>query len=112
MDFNEALQEMVCKLIDMAPRVSRTTEYKSDFAADEVDLREVIHPKKDYATLDPDFRVVPYYQVFQERLGFIPNLSIVDLLFNMGPESLIVLKESIKGDEETRGRGDEGTRFF
>ena len=36
----------------------------------------------------------PYYQVFDAQNGFIPNLSIVDLLFNMGPESLIVLRES------------------
>jgi len=97
MDFNEALQEMVCGLIDMAPEVSRTGEYKSEFSADELDLREVIHPKKDYGTVDPAFKVIPYYQVFQERLGFIPNLSIVDLLFNMGPESLVVLRGSIEG---------------
>ena len=41
---------------------------------------------------DPQFTPQPYYQVFQERLGFLPNLSIVDLLFNMGPESVLVLK--------------------
>lgn len=33
----------------------------------------------------------PYYQVFASRHGFIPNLSIVDLLFNMGPESVYYL---------------------
>ena len=36
----------------------------------------------------------PYYQVFALRNGFIPNLSIVDLLFNMGPEGLIVLRDA------------------
>ena len=41
------------------------------------------------------FQPVPYYQVFQEKFGFLPNLSIVDLLFNMGPESLLVLRRSI-----------------
>ncbi|MDD6100902.1 MAG: WbqC family protein, partial [bacterium] len=40
---------------------------------------------------DPDFTPRPYYQVFQEKFGFQPNLSIVDLLFNMGPESLLYL---------------------
>ena len=96
MDFNEAMQAMVCGLIDMEPNISRTTEYKTAFSADELDLREVIHPKKDYTVLDTDFQAIPYYQVFQERLGFISNLSIVDLLFNMGPESLVILQKSIE----------------
>ena len=45
---------------------------------------------------DASFSAVPYYQVFQERLGFLPNLSIIDLLFNMGPEAILVLQKSIK----------------
>ncbi|MBO7417361.1 MAG: WbqC family protein [Bacteroidaceae bacterium] len=92
-DYNEALQEMVFGLIGIEPQVSRTSEYET--TVNGLDLREVIHPKRDFASLDPQFKVVPYYQVFQEKLGFIPNLSIVDLLFNMGPESLIVLRKSI-----------------
>ena len=95
LDFNLQLQETVCSLIDMQPEISLTTDYKSDFTVNELDLREVIHPKKDFATSDTAFTPMPYYQVFQEKLGFIPNLSIVDLLFNMGPESLIVLRQSI-----------------
>ena len=72
----------------------RTTSFQSSFAPNEDDFRERIHPKKNYKEEDPDFIVRPYYQVFQERLGFLPNLSIVDLLFNMGPESLLVLQKS------------------
>ena len=34
----------------------------------------------------------PYYQLFSDRHGFMADLSIVDLLFNMGPESLLYLK--------------------
>ena len=33
----------------------------------------------------------PYYQVFAHKHGFIPNLSIIDLLFNMGPEAILSL---------------------
>jgi hypothetical protein len=43
---------------------------------------------------DQEFHAAEYYQVFKEKHGFIPNLSIVDLLFNMGPESILVLNES------------------
>ncbi len=96
-DFNEALQEMVCGLIGLEVKMLRTEEYLPEVEG--LDLREVIHPKRDYACLDSSFQVVPYYQVFQERLGFLPNLSVVDLLFNLGPESLILLKRSMKNEE-------------
>ena len=90
-DFNEALCQLVCSLLDISPRISRTTDYAAA-PTDADDFRERIHPKKDFRMEDPDFVARPYYQVFQDRLGFLPNLSIVDLLFNMGPESLLVLQ--------------------
>ena len=86
-DFNEELCRMVCELIDIHPTMERTSEYKMEFAPGEFDFREVIHPKKNFREVDPQ----PYYQVFESELGFLPNLSIIDLLFNMGPESLLVL---------------------
>lgn len=95
-DFNEELCRLVCSLIDMQPTVERTTEYRPLPSQDEDDFRERIHPKKDFRLEDPAFFPQPYYQVFQERHGFLPNLSIIDLLFNMGPESLLVLQQSIR----------------
>lgn len=95
-DFNEELCRLVCSLIDLQPTVERTTEYRPLPSQDEDDFRERIHPKKDFRLEDPAFFPQPYYQVFQERHGFLPNLSIIDLLFNMGPESLLVLQQSIR----------------
>ena len=94
MDYNEALLQLVCNLIDLAPQLSRTTTYQPNPSVGVDDFRELIHPKRFVSEADPAFRPVSYYQVFQERLGFLPNLSIVDLLFNMGPESLLVLQQS------------------
>ena len=45
-----------------------------------------------YPLIDQDKRIDrPYYQMFASRHGFIEDLSIVDLLFNMGPESVYYL---------------------
>ncbi len=98
-DLNEALQSHICEQIGISPRLSFSTDYievPTDTPASEIrDLRNTLHPKKDIATEVPDFIVCPYYQVFSNKQPFMPNLSIVDLLFNMGPESILVLQKSI-----------------
>lgn len=94
-DFNEELLRLLCGLIDIQPNIQRSFGYQTELFADEADYREIIHPKKDATLLDTGFSIVPYYQVFENRHGFLPNLSVIDLLFNMGPESLLVLSRSI-----------------
>lgn len=110
LDFNEAIRQKMCELLDIQPNVSLTTSYIpirqelpraqhaepssrtecKDLQSDETyDFREAIRPKHPLA--DPDFVPHPYYQVFAQKHGFLPNLSILDLLFNMGPESIFYL---------------------
>lgn len=93
-DFNEQLCSLVCQLIDLCPDIHPTADYKQAFSAGEHDFRETIHSKKEYRA-DKEFEPKTYYQVFDQRHGFLPNLSIIDLLFNMGAESLLVLRDSI-----------------
>jgi hypothetical protein len=56
------------------------------------DLREVIHPKRPNDILGDLSLAKPYFQVFSRKYGFAPNLSIMDLLFNEGPDSILYLK--------------------
>ena len=85
-DYNDGLQATICNLLDIHPRIIHTTVYELHRLND---FRNVIDPR--HPLPDNDFTPRPYYQVFRDKHGFIPNLSIVDLLFNMGPESIFFL---------------------
>lgn len=93
-DFNSELCNWLCEQLDMHPVVVWSDDFIVDTAGMD-DFREQIHPKKRLQTDDASFKAVPYYQVFQEKQGFQPDLSVADLLFNMGPEGLLVLRDSI-----------------
>ena len=73
-DYNRDLLKLLLRLLDIEPKVRETDSFRA------VPSLEFHHPSSR-----------PYYQVFSARHGFIPNLSIVDLLFNMGPESVLYL---------------------
>lgn len=94
-DFNEALERVVLELLSLGTPVELAPGYVSHLEPGDTDLRGVISPKS-LPEADGRFVPVSYYQVFAERTGFLPNLSMVDLLFNLGPESRMVLKRSLR----------------
>lgn len=90
-DLNTATIEVVLKLLKQKIDYSFSEKYipANDFSG--TDLREAIHPniaKTTYST-----PTTPYQQVFMDRMEFLPNLSILDLLFNLGPRALEYLTE-------------------
>ena len=92
LDFNEAIREKLCELLDIQPSVHFTAAFLPSLAGEGSvlsDFREAINPK--HPAPDPDFTPRRYYQVYEAKHGFQPNLSIIDLLFNMGPESVFYL---------------------
>lgn len=86
LDFNIQLLTKLLELTDLQTKILFTENYQIS-AESFIDLRNDIHPKKK----QQNACFTPYYQVFKERFGFIPDLSLVDLLFNMGNESILFI---------------------
>lgn len=98
-DFNAQIQQVICDLIGLHPQTSLTQDFVMPAAeADGLDLREAIHPKKNLPE-SLGYRSQKYTQVFEQQLGFVADMSIVDLLFNMGPESILCLRDSIPASD-------------
>ncbi|MDR0371808.1 MAG: WbqC family protein [Prevotellaceae bacterium] len=88
LDFNLQMLAKLLELTDIQTKIILTENYQMP-SEKFIDSRNNIHPKKNYQ----DRPFTPYYQVFRERFGFSPDLSVVDLLFNMGNESLFYLED-------------------
>ena len=86
-DYNLEICHTMCQLLDIQPQLNTTATYEKEGPWD--DYRDIIRPK--HPGNDPQYSLLPYYQVFAARHGFLPNLSILDLLFNMGPEGIFYL---------------------
>ncbi len=67
-----------------------STRHSSLITRHSLDLRSSFHPKK---PLPPEVSAVPSYtQVFADRHGSVPRMSIIDLVMNMGPEAQCIVK--------------------
>ncbi len=89
-DFNTELLKFLFKKTGISLEINFTNNFLPENTTIN-DVRYCIQPKQIRGE-----NIFPhYYQVFEEKHGFIPNVSIIDLLFNEGPESKYYL-ESIK----------------
>ena len=111
-DFNMETMEKMIELLDIRPNISLTDRYvlseerrvkreesnsleeklniqHSTFNTEYSDFRETIRPK--HPLPDPEFIPRRYYQVYERKHGFQPNMSILDLLFNEGNEAIFHL---------------------
>ena len=86
MDFNLKTIETVCECLQIKMPQDRTEVFEVD-VTDKIDGRILINSKANFQFQQPE-----YVQVFEDRNDFIPNLSILDLLFNEGTNTLNYLK--------------------
>lgn len=91
-NFNVFILSKLCNMLSINPVIVFTEQYSK--LSMETDFRNRFLPKSFQAEADWKPR---YSQVFEDRLGFQPNLSILDLLFCEGPNSGNLLQQSIRG---------------
>ena len=89
-DLNMALTRFFIEKTGLAVDLRTTEEYSRGTEME--DLREKIHPKRPNSILQDLGLEKPYFQVFAQKHGFQSDLSIMDLLFNEGPDSILYLK--------------------
>ena len=81
LDFLLQTQTLSLELLQWEVNFGKTQNYQKEYPTGE-DMRYLADAKS-----KTSFKVPQYHQVFQEKHGFIPNLSILDLLFNEGPNA-------------------------
>ncbi|MBN2596934.1 WbqC family protein [Labilibaculum sp.] len=97
LEYNNEIQKEIFGILEIEPNIQFTEDFV-DFGTSEYDdFREKIHPKSSKLETNNTFTAKKYTQVFGEKYGFIENLSILDLIFNLGPDSLSYL-ESINSN--------------
>lgn len=82
LEYNVEQLQLILKLLKLNREIVFNDKYEAE-SPNALDYRNVIHPKK--PSLVPDQK--PYFQLFEDKNGFLPNLSIIDLLFSQGPQS-------------------------
>lgn len=101
LDLNMALLHFFIEKTGLMVDLRLTSEYSPEGVVQDADghevkcedLREVIHPKRPNSILSDLELEKPYFQVFAPKYGFKSDLSIMDLIFNEGPDSILYLKK-------------------
>lgn len=91
-DLNLQLLHKILDVLEISVEINELEE--AHLHKKSKDYRNIIQPKQDRGGFISSLSI--YTQVFSNKFEFIPDLSILDLLFNKGPEAYCVLKNSAK----------------
>ena len=95
-DLNLELVTLCLKWLRMQPVVKETQQYQEQPEGDMMDLRRVINPKKE-GGCNRIYKSIEYPQVFGSK--FVPNLSLIDLIFSQGPGAWDIVKASAVSEQ-------------
>lgn len=91
-DFLNDLNELIFEILEIKPAIEFSTEYCK--MGSFIDKRLHILPNEALSISDEHYSEINYYQVFQEKNAFKPEMSILDLIFCEGPNASYLLKSS------------------
>jgi hypothetical protein len=92
-DFNQKITETLLEILEIQVSLNLTDDFEQ-VPENCMNFREQISPKTHLIDPDSHFIAQSYTQVFAEKFGFVPDLSILDLLFNEGPSAIEILENS------------------
>lgn len=98
-DFNLEILNKLVELTDLELKIAFTDDFEKT-PGNVINMREEISPKSHRIKQLDYFIPQTYTQVFSDRMKFHPDLSVLDLLFNTGPDAVSILEKSIRFPDE------------
>ncbi len=93
-DLNRVILHQILRILQLDTNIQPSTTFEKKPTL-YIDFRNKISTRKSNTFVDENFVPIHYSQVFEEKHGFLPNLSILDLIFCKGPEALSYLEQCI-----------------
>lgn len=91
-DFNKAALNWTLTQLKLKTKIEETYSFMAHYPAEVADLRGMKPGKEQEA----NGKFPHYYQIFEDRIGFLPNLSILDLLFSEGPHATAWIRDNME----------------